>query len=157
MIPGTTPSAPDDVGDADPALAAALAAGDDSAIAVALVRARLLVPVVALATVGEGEAEMAVPALIAADGRRALPVFSTYDALRRWRADARPVPMPGYRVVAGAVAESYAGLVLDVAGPVPHEVAGGDLRLLADVASRLMKDPSQGVVIVTEAGSVTDC
>ena len=58
------------------------------AINVVMLKARLLVPVVA-APVEHGDAEMAVPMLIAADRRRALPVFSSHDALRRWRALAR--------------------------------------------------------------------
>jgi len=68
----------------------------------------------------DGEADMSVPALVNEAGKRALPVFSSYDALRAWRADARPVPMTGARVMAGARAEGYDGVVLDVAGPRPH-------------------------------------
>lgn len=124
MMPGTTPAAPDDTGAADPLLAAALAGGDAGEIRRRLLTARLLVPVVAMpadARAG-GEAEMAVPALVNGDGRRALPVFSSYDALRAWRPDARPVPMNGSRVLAGAAAERYDGVVLDVAGPVAHTI-----------------------------------
>jgi hypothetical protein len=65
----------------------------------------------------QGDAEMAVPALVNDAGERALPVFSSYDALRAWQADARPVPMSGARVMAAARAEGYDGVVLDVAGP----------------------------------------
>lgn len=124
MIVGTTPADPSDTGEADPDLAAALAGESVTQIRVCLLKARLLVPVVA-APVDEGDAEMAVPLLVAADGRRALPVFSSYDALRAWRADARPVPMSGARVMAGARAEGYDGVVLDVAGPHPHTFAIG--------------------------------
>jgi hypothetical protein len=96
-----------------------LEAGDVIAIREALLEARLLVPIVAL---GEESAavDMAVPRLIGADGRHALPVFSS--------ADARPVPMPGSQAVAAALADGYAAIILDVAGPVPHTVelrAGG--------------------------------
>src|SRR3954471_4055597 len=139
-LPGTTPAAPDDDGAADPRLLAALSADDAAQISVTMLSVRLLVPVVALPVDG-GDAEMAVPALVAADGRRALPVFSSYDALRAWRADARPVPMPGARVVAGAVAEHYDGVVLDVAGPVPHTISGADLHALADAAAALLANP----------------
>ena len=104
-LPGTSPASPDDVGDAHPGLAAALASGDSTAIASCLLACRLLVPVVAMP--GEGDADMAVPALVAPDGRRALPVFSSYDALRAWQPDARPVPMPGLRVMAGAGADLF--------------------------------------------------
>jgi hypothetical protein len=104
-----------------------LEAGDVIAIREALLEARLLVPIVAL---GEESAavDMAVPRLIGADGRHALPVFSSYAALRAWQADARPVPMPGSQAVAAALADGYAAIILDVAGPVPHTVelrAGG--------------------------------
>ena len=139
-LPGTTPAAPDDSGAADPALVEALAVGDPARINVTILEARLLVPVVAMPS-EEADAEMAVPALVAADGRRALPVFSSYDALRAWRADARPVPMSGARVVAGAVAEHYDGVVLDVAGPTPHTVDDADLQTLARAATAYLSNP----------------
>ena len=143
-LPGTTRSAPDDDGAADPRLLAALSADDAAQISVVMMSVRLLVPVVALPVEG-GDAEMAVPALVAADGRRALPVFSSYDALRAWRADARPVPMPGARVVAGAVAEHYDGVVLDVAGPAPHTVSGADLQAMAKAATAMLSNPDAGI------------
>jgi hypothetical protein len=140
-LPGTTPSAPDDSGAADPTLVDALAAGDAARTNVRLLQARLLVPVVAMPS-DDGDAEMAVPALVAGDGRRALPVFSSYDALRAWRPDARPVPMSGARVVAGAAAEHYDGVVLDVAGPIPHTVDGADLETLARAATAYLANPA---------------
>jgi hypothetical protein len=118
ILPGTTPSAPDDDGGVDPAFASVLSAGTPEEVGVALLSARLLVPVVAVRT--EGEADMAVPELVNEAGKRALPVFSSIDALRAWRVDARPVPMTGVRVMAGARTEGYDGVVLDVAGPHPH-------------------------------------
>jgi len=148
-LPGTTPAAPDDGGAADPRLLAALAGDDASRVSVAMLSVRLLVPVVALPVAG-GDAEMAVPALVAGDGRRALPVFSSYDALRAWRADARPVPMPGARVVAGAVAESYDGVVLDVAGPRPHTVSGAELETLGRAAAAMIANPEAGVEILPD-------
>jgi len=138
-LPGTTPAAPNDTGDADPALRSALASGDEVAVALALLTARLLVPVVAMPS--SGEAEMAVPALVDADGRRALPVFSSYDALRAWQPEARPVPMTGARVVAAAVAEAYDGVVLDVAGPITYTIADDDLAILERAAQALVANP----------------
>jgi hypothetical protein len=111
----------DDTGAIDPALAAALAGGDPATIRTALLEARLLVPIVAIGA-DSAEAEMAVPTLVGADGRRALPVFSSYDALRAWQPGARPVPMPGRQAVAAAIDEGCAAVVLDVAGPIPHTV-----------------------------------
>lgn len=128
------PAGPDDHGDPDPALAAALSAGSAQRIEGALLAARLLVPVVAVAS-DTADAEMALPALVADDGRRALPVFSCYDALRAWQPDARPVPMAGTRVVLGAAGEGYDAVVIDVAGPVMHVVEGEALARLAALAS----------------------
>lgn len=138
MLPGVTPAEPDDVGNADPHLAAALAAGDVAAIRGLVLTTRLLVPVVAIAVAGS-EADMAVPALVHADGARALPVFASYDALRAWRSDARPVPMAGARVLAGAAGEGYDAVVIDVAGPASHAIQNEDLLALADTARRLLE------------------
>lgn len=145
MIPGTTPAAPDDDGAADAGLMTALAGGDGQGIGIAMLRARLLLPVVAIRT--DGEADMAVPALVDADGRRALPVFSSYDALRAWQPDGRPVPMPGARVLAAAVDEGYDGVVLDVAGPTAHTLTGPDLAALAAAGRALLADPDARVVV----------
>jgi hypothetical protein len=117
----TEPAPGEDIGRADPGLTAALESGDVVAIRRALLIARVLVPVVALGEESDA-AEMAVPRLVGADHRHALPVFTSYDALRAWQPDARPVPMPGEQAIAGAVAEGYAAVVIDVAGPVPHTV-----------------------------------
>ena len=133
VLPGVTPSAPDDRGEPDARLAAALAADDRAAVHARLPHARLLVPVVAIprSPSEEGEADMAVPALVNAAGRRGLPVFTGLDALVQWRADARPVPMSGARVIAAAREEGYDGLVIDVAGPVSFVLEPDELRLLA--------------------------
>lgn len=135
MLPGTTPAAPDDDGRVDPSYAAALATGNPATIRTALLESRLLVPVVALPGEDGNDAEMAIPALVAADGARALPVFSSYDELRAWRPDARPVPMSGARVIAGAVDEGYDGVVVDIAGASPVTIADDDLRALARAAA----------------------
>ena len=146
-LPGTTPADPGDDGAVDERLADALAREDAPRIRVALLYSRLLVPVVAVPS-ATGEAEMAVPDLVAADGRRALPVFSSYDALRAWRQDARPVPMSGARAIAGVAAEGYDGIVLDVAGPVPHTVSGPDLATLAKAADLLRTNPGATITTV---------
>jgi hypothetical protein len=129
LLPGVTPSAPDDRGEPDEELTAALVAGDRSRVHSRLPFARLLVPVVAMP--GTGEAEMAVPMLVNAAGRRGLPVFTGRASLAEWRADARPVPMVGARVIAAAVQERYDGVVIDVAGPTTFILEPADLRLLA--------------------------
>ena len=68
-------------------------------------------------------------------GRRALPVFTGLASLTEWRADARPVPMSGARVIAAALEERYDGLVIDVAGPAAFVLEPAELRLLARARS----------------------
>lgn len=146
---------PEDNGSADPAVAAALAAyaagqGSETAALAALAGSRLLVPVIAIraetapaqpgsppgqrAAAGElasdKVAEMALPTVIGADGRAALPAFTCADALTRWRADARPVPLPAAQVWQAATEEANAA-VIDLAGPVPLAVEGARLAALA--------------------------
>ncbi|MFC7217866.1 SseB family protein [Streptomyces polyrhachis] len=156
----------DDDGSADPRLTGALAAwaaagrgrgAAESAVLAALADARLLVPVVAL--LGEAEtgpdglrrdksSDMAVPTLTAPDGRRALPAFTSTEALARWDAQARPVAVPLRQAIQAAVSEGADTLALDVAGPVPYALAGAALLAAAEGRSDLdpLADPA-----VTEA------
>jgi SseB protein N-terminal domain len=130
-----------DTGDAESAVQAALAAfadgtGSEHAALTALAAARLLVPVVAvLSEAGEDgaekETEMALPTLIGSDGRKAIIAFTGTEALRRWKEDARPVPVPARSVWAAARAEADAA-VIDVAGPVQLVVEGARLTALAN-------------------------
>lgn len=143
--PGPDPTAPSagrtltpqrftgDVGGSDPLLEAALADGSEEALAAALGSARVLVPVVAVAggapaptgrrdLPADKNAEMAVATLVAPDGRRALPVFSSLETLAVWDSTARPVPVEGPRAALSAVAEGCDVLVLDPAGPRPAVV-----------------------------------
>ncbi|MBV9486217.1 MAG: DMT family transporter [Frankiaceae bacterium] len=108
---------PEDVGEADADLAAALEGSDLEAVRRRLPAARVLVPVTATGEEATG-AEMAVPRLIGKDGRHALPIFTSYDALRAWQPDARPVPMSGEQALVAAVSEGYQAVVIDVAGPI---------------------------------------
>ena len=109
--------------------------GSEHAALTALAGTRLLVPVVALLAAAnedgsEKESEMAIPTLIGSDGSRAVIAFTGTESLRRWKDDARPVPVPASRVWAAALAEADAA-VIDVAGPVPLAVEGARLRALA--------------------------
>jgi hypothetical protein len=137
----------DDLGAADPRLVAALEAGDGAAVRTALLAVRLITPLVAKGDEASA-AEMTVPLLVGADGRLAMPVFSSVDALRAWRPQARPVPVPGAQVVVAAVDGGNDGLVLDVAGPMTHVVETADLRLLADAARRLLAGEASGVHVL---------
>ena len=140
------PGNPGDDGAPDPRVSAALAAyaarrGSEHAALTALAASRLLVPVVAVLTGAEqGRAdglrrekssEMALPTLIGADGRAALPAFTCLDSLARWRADARQVPVPAAGVWQAGAQEAGA-VVIDVAGPVPFAVDGARLAALAE-------------------------
>ncbi|MBO1754482.1 SseB family protein [Allobranchiibius sp. CTAmp26] len=111
-----------DTGEADSALVAAMDA-DGTTFMTALAAARLLVPIVATAddvedtedglTV-EKSTQMAVVTLTAPDGERALPVFSSIQALNAWNPDARPRPVPSAQAAQAAVAEGCDVLVLDL-------------------------------------------
>ncbi|WP_314173292.1 SseB family protein [Streptomyces winkii] len=138
-----------DTGSADPALAEALRAwqaapgepGAERRVLAALAEARLLVPVVAV--LGETEtdesglrreksSEMAVPTLTSPGGRRALPAFTSTEALARWDAEARPVAVPLSRALQAVAHEEADTLVLDLAGPVTFQLTGAALRALAE-------------------------
>ena len=143
---------PGDTGEADPAVAAALAAyadgtGSEHEVLTVLARSRLLVPVVAQATAAnddgtEKETEMALPTLVGKDGRAAVIAFTGADTVRRWNAAARPVPFPAARVWEYAKHEASAA-VIDVAGPVPIVVEGARLAALAagEAPPRAHEDP----------------
>lgn len=119
-----------DTGEADPQLLAAVdaAAADGPAAETAmmqlLLRARLLVPVVAVP--GEVDdssglpvdvsSDMAVVTLVAPDGQRALPAFTSLAALQAWDPSARPVPVGAQRAAEAAVQEGCQVLVLDLPG-----------------------------------------
>jgi SseB protein N-terminal domain len=146
----------DDDGAADVRAAAALRAfaaaeGSEHAALTALAGIRLLVPVVAAlvpdeaapeggasdgpdachpAGGGEKASEMALPTLVGRDGRRAIPAFTSLDALARWQPSARPIPADAALVWRAAVEDSCA-VVIDVAGPVPLAVEGARLAALA--------------------------
>lgn len=134
-LPPPSPFAGDD-GSTDAHLASALAQGDEQrrvrAVVGALPKARLLVPVVAHLDeradpvpgaggepiAGEKQASAAMVTVAVPDGRAAMPVFSGIDALHRWRAEARPIPVPGPQAALASVTEADGLLVLDPGGPV---------------------------------------
>ncbi|MFJ4028138.1 SseB family protein [Paenarthrobacter sp. NPDC089989] len=117
----------DDDGSADSGYLAAVAAlldgrGSEADVVSALATARVFVPVVAtLAEEAEGmdglhadkQADMALVTLKAPDGRTAMPVFTSADALERWHPEARPVAVYAARAALSAVSEGAQLLVLD--------------------------------------------
>jgi SseB protein N-terminal domain len=175
----------DDVGEASPAVTAAMAAyaagtGCEHAVLAALASSRLLVPVLAMPAedvagaagadapagepepdgrvpflTGEKRSEMATPALVGRDGRRALLAFTCADAVRRWQPAARPVPVPAVAVFQAAAKESCA-VVVDVSGPVPLALDGARLAALAAEGSppRMHEDPDVWRLVAAAAGRV---
>ncbi len=152
-----------DTGEADAGVAAALDAyasgtGSELDVLAAIAGSRLLVPVVAILTERteagtEKETEMALPTLIGDDGRTAVIAFTGTQTLRRWRADARPVPVPAAKVCKAALSEAAAAVVIDVAGPVPLAVEGARLRALA--ASQPPPPPPEDPDVRAEIAAVT--
>jgi hypothetical protein len=139
----------DDDGGADPEVESCLrrhAAGEvgDRQVLAALGRSRLLIPVVAVATgteegVGgltkDKSSEVAVPVMTGRDGRRGVLAFTSVDAVRRWRPDARPVPFTTKDACQAAVEEGADALVVDVSGPVSHTIQGRFLTMLAETGA----------------------
>ncbi|HEY7988438.1 MAG TPA: SseB family protein [Lapillicoccus sp.] len=137
----------DDDGRADPELVAALklvharpSAESDARLVRAAAAARWLVPVVAVLEEADDGAhghtvdhrtDMAVVTLTAPDGRRALPVFTSAEALAAWDADARPVPVTAARAAQAAVAEGCQVAVVDLGGGAPTELRPSMLWALA--------------------------
>ncbi|MBN6811997.1 SseB family protein [Kocuria marina] len=118
---------PDDPGTADPNVACALDAwragtvGEEEVVA-ALAGIRVFVPIVAQVSqshitedglVSDKEADMALVSLQAADGRKALPVFTSTNALTAWNSRARPVAADIRRAALSAVQDGSALLVVD--------------------------------------------
>src|SRR3954447_23715915 len=140
-----------DAGQADPELAAALAAydaaPDDAAasrtVLVRLAQTRLLVPVVAI--LGEVEhdeqglahdksSDMAAVLMTGRDGRKALLAFTGSASLEAWDPSARPVPVTARHAALSALQEQASALLVDVGGPVMFVVEGADLLALAQPA-----------------------
>jgi hypothetical protein len=147
----TDPGFGDDTGAPDAALNAALLAwqrddGPPDPVLSALLTARVLVPIVAMLAEAEADGlekstDMAVVTLRGADGRVALPAFSSLDRLTSWHAQARPLPITAPRAAQAALFENADLLVLDPAGPVPFVVTGRALRALAD--GRVPEPPAE--------------
>ena len=116
-----------DTGEADARLAVLLGEADPDPVALveAVAGARLIVPIVAVP--GEiddssgipvdATSDMASVTLVAPDGQRALPAFTSTEALSAWNAEARPVPVTAQRAALAAVQEGCDVIPLDLATP----------------------------------------
>jgi hypothetical protein len=105
--------------------------GDEAAVVASLATARVFIPVIAqLAEEAEGadglsadkQADMALVTLKAADGRTAMPAFTSAAALAAWHPGARPVAVYAARAALSAVAEGAELLVLDPGSDVTFVV-----------------------------------
>jgi hypothetical protein len=126
----------DDDGSADAGYLAAVRGllegrGDEAAVVASLATARVFIPVIAqLAEETETmdglsadkQADMALVTLKAADGRTALPAFTSASALAAWHPGARPVAVYAARAALSAVAEGAELLVLDPGSEVTFVV-----------------------------------
>jgi len=135
----------DDDGAADAGYLAALDAlqkgsGGEAGVVASLATARVFIPIVAqLADEaetdhglhGDKQADMALVTLKAADGRTALPAFTSAAALAAWHPEARPVAVYAARAALSAVAEGAELLVLDPGADVTFVVRRPGLWALA--------------------------
>ncbi len=96
--------------------------GGPASVVDAFRTARLLIPLIAeagdLGVTAAGKIvdktqELSIVTVAAPDGRRALPVFGSVDAMARWNPIARPVPADGIRVALAAAGEETDLVVLD--------------------------------------------
>lgn len=132
---------PGDDGSVPAELAAALRAhraGEDAdreQLVAALAQARVLVPIMAVATetgttahglTGDNGADMAMVSITAPDGTTVLPLFTSVASLSAWRSDARPVPVVAPQAAQAAVQEGCTALLLD---PATSSEEGGPILL----------------------------
>lgn len=125
-----------DDGTADAGYVAAVRAlqagtGEEAGVVAALATARVFIPIVAQlaeeAETADGlhadkQADMALVTLKAADGRTAMPAFTSAAALSAWHPEARPVAVYAARAALSAVAEGAELLVLDPGSDVTFVV-----------------------------------
>lgn len=129
-----------DAGASDPAVVAALAEGDDSAVMRLLPTTRFLVAVVAHADeivtgaaglAHDASVDMALVTLVAPDGRKALPAFTGLAELAAWDAAARPVPVTADRLAQAAIAEGCDVIVLNLGATGARELRPSQVWALA--------------------------
>ena len=159
-----------DDGSADPALAAALTAyqrgeQDRYTLYSLLAGKRVLAPIVAV--LGESEeagtsaagvalkrdkdSDMALVTLLAADGAKAVPVFTSTERLAAWGSgagypEARPVPISIELAAAASLQEQADALLLDLGSVEQFELSGSALRAFAAGRVPLAPDNDPDVV-----------
>lgn len=99
---------------------------DEVAVVDVIRRSRFLIPLLAeLGEAGESDdglvidktQELSIVTVIAPDERRALPVFSSVQAMARWNPVARPVPAEAQRIAIAAAAEHTDLVIIDATSP----------------------------------------
>ncbi|MEC5168331.1 SseB family protein [Glaciihabitans sp. GrIS 2.15] len=97
----------------------------------AIRNSRLLIPLVAHLGesgidahhhTGDKSAELSIVTVSGPDGRNVMPVFSSVDAMRRWKPLARPVPANAVRVALAAASEGTELVVLDPTSPTEFAI-----------------------------------
>jgi hypothetical protein len=129
-----------DTGEADPRLRELLGDPEQYAaqreIVDLLAQGRLLIPVVANldekdADGADKHSHMATVTITDDQGHKALLCFTGVDAVARWRADARPIPVASVEAAQAALQEDCDALLIDMAGPTRYALAGTGLWALA--------------------------
>ncbi|PTT62757.1 SseB family protein [Arthrobacter sp. HMWF013] len=134
-----------DDGTADAGYLAAVAAlvqgsGDEAAVVASLATSRVFIPIIAQlgaevagvdGLTADKQADMALVMLKAADGRTAMPAFTSAQALASWHPDARPVAVYAARAALSAVSEQAELMVLDPGSDVTLVVRRPALWALA--------------------------
>ena len=80
---------------------------------------------------GDTRTDMAMITLVAPDGRRALPLFTSVAALAAWDPSARPVPVSAAQAAQAAVADGCQVAVVDLGSGHPTELRPSMLLALA--------------------------
>lgn len=95
-------------------------------VLVELSRSRVLVPLLAEAgelgetpdgRVVEKTQELSIVTVTAPDGRSVMPVFASVDAMRRWNAQSRPIPVPAPQAALAAAQEHTDLIIVDPGSP----------------------------------------
>ncbi len=112
---------------------------DEAGFVNALAGQRLFAPVIAT---GEGDAEhgdkvaaISLVTLTASEGRTAMPVFTSVQALTDWHPEARPVAAESERVMLAALAEGAELVVLDPGAEFTFVIRRPAVEALAQGAS----------------------
>ncbi|MBN9140217.1 MAG: SseB family protein [Micrococcales bacterium] len=75
--------------------------------------------------------ELSIVTVAGPDGRAVLPAFTSVDAMRRWNADARPIPIQASRIALAAASEGTPLVIVDPGSDTQLVVRGPAFRALA--------------------------